>query len=358
MTLSNNNNLKQQIKTEAYEWHILISSGEATSKDHQNFEKWRLSDQAHQQAYDRASKLWESFSELTHADIESLTNHQNLAQTEQVSRTAYWQKLFSNQIFGLINFKQATALTAVIAAILLIQPLLVQNKHNSTSITHIIRSSYKTNIAELKTVTLPDGSTATLGANTELKIEFSNKRRNLYIEEGAAIFDVISNPTRPFIVTADRIKATALGTIFEVRRNGGVTRIAVDEGSVSVTKPKQSNNLEDNKSVTNVSFGEYLAVTANSSEMQVKKFDKGSFGSWQKGRLEYQAATLNELVADANRYSDKRITIIGDSSKLSNLKVTAFFDATDINSMVETLPDIFPVEISNYSANEIFLIIK
>ena len=59
----------------------------------------------------------------------------------------------------------------------------------------------------------------------------------------------------------------------------------------------------------------------------------------------YNGATLAELVADANRYTSKRIEITEEASFVSGLKIRGAFNARDIDGMLSVLEDVHPVVI-------------
>jgi len=104
---------------------------------------------------------------------------------------------------------------------------------------------YRTGVGERATVTLADGSQATLNTASTLAVEYTRSRRGLRLLAGEAWFDVAKNPNRPFVVQADGHSVTATGTSFDVRLDPDRLRVAVSEGRVLVAAGERT----DRKSV-------------------------------------------------------------------------------------------------------------
>lgn len=195
-------------------------------------------------------------------------------------------------------------------------------------------------------MSLSDGTNVTLGPLTLIKVSISTERRDIAIEGGAAVFDVTQDSKRPFSVTADAVVATALGTVFEVRSNGGVVRIAVEEGEVGIARPLiiagQTTGSITRKSIQ---AGENGIVAVSQGTAQYGTFRAEEFASWRQARLNYDSATLSEVIDEANRYSDRQILIEGDSEALIGLTMTGFFNTEDIDQLLSTLSAVFPVDV-------------
>lgn len=86
-----------------------------------------------------------------------------------------------------------------------------------------------------RTEVLEDGTTVTLAAGTVLEVAYSPEERKLWVLEGAAVFHVTKERTRPFIVLADDLQARALGTRFRVQL-APMLRVDVYDGVVAVSE--------------------------------------------------------------------------------------------------------------------------
>jgi len=95
-----------------------------------------------------------------------------------------------------------------------------------------------------ETVLLPDHSRITLSQNTSIRFkkDFNAKAREIYLT-GEAVFEVVKNEQRPFIVYAEDIITKDLGTIFRVKAYKNINEIKVRlyEGRVIVSRSADSN---------------------------------------------------------------------------------------------------------------------
>ncbi len=87
---------------------------------------------------------------------------------------------------------------------------------------------------ERKQVMLADGSRVTLGAKTEIAVQYSDCRRTILLNSGEALFDVAHDPKCPLMVIAGGGAITAMGTEFSVRRTLDYVVVKVAEDGVNV----------------------------------------------------------------------------------------------------------------------------
>ena len=99
-------------------------------------------------------------------------------------------------------------------------------------------------------VALPDSSMVFLQANSRLSYakDFKGKERQVFLS-GAAFFNVVKNPEKPFIVYANELVTKVLGTSFSVNafEKAGNVIVSVRTGKVSVFEKKYMNNQDPAK---------------------------------------------------------------------------------------------------------------
>ena len=76
-------------------------------------------------------------------------------------------------------------------------------------------------------LSLPDGSTVDLNADSEIKYKLQRSGIRMVTLEGEAFFDVIPDPHRPFIIKAGKGVVEVTGTSFSVRNDPGKDKIEV-----------------------------------------------------------------------------------------------------------------------------------
>ncbi len=98
----------------------------------------------------------------------------------------------------------------------------------------LLRADAATGVGEVRTVSLPDGSSATLNTDTAIRFRFTPAERRVDVLSGEAYFAVAPDAKRPFLVQALGGTTRALGTEFLVRQSGGMVRVTDVVHPVSV----------------------------------------------------------------------------------------------------------------------------
>lgn len=98
-------------------------------------------------------------------------------------------------------------------------------------------ADYSTVQGEQRTVALPDGSMVYLNTDTAIAVVYGDDERWVELLRGEALFQVASNPDRPFRVIAEGGMTEAVGTAFVIREDPVDTVVTVTEGVVEVRSP-------------------------------------------------------------------------------------------------------------------------
>lgn len=154
------------------------------------------------------------------------------------------------------------------------------------------RQVYATSIGIRKKLTLSDGSVIWLNNGSRLTLSLhdynASDRREVWLEEGEAYFDVAKNPARPFLVHIDSLQARVLGTAFTIQayRKLLKTEVAVSHGSVQVmARDRVLDTLVRNRALTWYSKGTFL-VGDKPLDIQAQ---------WWSNRFVLDRAGFNEL---------------------------------------------------------------
>jgi transmembrane sensor len=159
---------------------------------------------------------------------------------------------------------------------------------------------------ELRKVPLQDKSIATINSGSRIEVEFTDKQRMVKLREGEAWFEVAKDKSKPFIVEAGDARVRAVGTAFSVRRFADGAEVLVTEGTVEVWTTDASARRRQLSAGERVFLGPRasgIAVVRQPGEVKRKL-------AWREGKLILKNQTLNEAVADFNRYSPKTIVIL------------------------------------------------
>ena len=150
---------------------------------------------------------------------------------------------------------------------------------------------------ETRTVTLDDGSSVSLAGGTRLVLDRKNPR-DVDLEAGRALFEVVHDETRPFVVQVADATLTDLGTTFDVTRLDGGARVSVSEGIVRV-------DMQDATETLNAGDGA-LATAQGIERREVATED---VAAWREGRLSWTGETLSVVAQDLSRALNRPIAV-------------------------------------------------
>ncbi|MEM9403969.1 MAG: FecR domain-containing protein [Pseudomonadota bacterium] len=328
--------IASDIVHDAHTWRATMSMPEVSAADWEAFEKWLNADPRHADAYDRAETLFQA---LGNVDSDALGP--DLMRPSRLERRREWV----TRVFGLPRPEPRwIGVTASLFVLAMISLVLLLPRFMADPAARAYARSYESGIGELRTVALTDGSSMTLGARSSVSVDFDADFRRVTLLHGVAFFAVASDAQRPFVVNAGSLGAQAVGTSFEVKQSDDFARVAVAEGEVRVTYPQIFfGRPQATRNAVSLTEGEQVAATGAAGLGVPVGIAATSVGAWRTGRLVYKQATLTELVADARRYANFEIVVADSVGDLGNVTVSAFFDAGDVESMLNTLPDIAPV---------------
>ncbi|MEM9017795.1 MAG: FecR domain-containing protein, partial [Verrucomicrobiota bacterium] len=169
-------------------------------------------------------------------------------------------------------------------------------------------SRHVTGLGERRQVSLADGTEIYLDSSTTVLIRETEQIREVTIESGRAVYDVVHDPEKPFEVISEFGKIRVLGTVFEtnvisprhsslVSTDSGLLEVKLEEGSVSLglTEPE----LE--KAPVTLIPGQIATRKAGDPSLELSEFNPGEFASWRSGRLVYRDRPLKYVLADLQR---------------------------------------------------------
>ena len=312
---------QDRIDLEAAEWLAKRSAGFSPAELAQ-FGQWRERDIRHAHCFDAMARTW--------SDVASLSHLAGLA-AAPVSPTSGPRPT--------LRFRPWHGVAALAACAALL----------SVGLLPSIRSfpvSHETRIAEIRPLTLPDGTRVTLGARSRLVVDFSLTERRVELVEGQAFFDIAPEAARPFRVIAGQAIIRDIGTKFDVIRSPGSLRVAVLEGSVEVREAGARSG-----SVLHAGHrfeATQRIVSARARYPNVQPVKDVAPGGWREGRLAYENDRLGDVVADLNRYHAPGLRIADDAA---DIRVTASFRTDEIPSFLQTLESVLPVKIAADTGN-------
>lgn len=152
---------------------------------------------------------------------------------------------------------------------------------------------------ERREIALENGTTVTLNGGSRVTLDHANPRLAT-LDRGEALFTVRHDESDPFIVRVGGAVLEDAGTVFNVVRDGGTTRVSVAEGAVIYNPGKEAVRLDPGRSLT---------VLDGAGEVRLGDADAAGIGGWRKGRLVYESAPLAVVAADLARSTGVPIAV-------------------------------------------------
>lgn len=155
----------------------------------------------------------------------------------------------------------------------------------------LLNEEFSTSAGEIKKVTLKDGSSIWLNANTIVKVSnlFNVENRSVELISGEAYFDVAHNETLPFTVSSKGYSIKVLGTKFNVVAYENIPfKTSLLEGSIELSKCTEKEEIL--KIVPNETVEEIKGELISKSNIDREEL------MWRKGVLSFRNSPL-EVVA-------------------------------------------------------------
>jgi transmembrane sensor len=191
-----------------------------------------------------------------------------------------------------------------------------------------------------KTVALADGSIIDLNTDTRIRVSDDGQKRHVKLDKGEAFFQVRHDPKHPFVVIAGNRRIVDLGTKFSVRVDGDDVSVTVQEGHVRVENighPDLSAPVDLRQDVELIASADTTMLTRR-SPAQVDQ----TLG-WRSGMLIFTDETLADVVAEFNRYNDRKMEI--SDGEIANTKIAGSFQATNVRAFIRLLRRAFGFQV-------------
>ncbi|MEE1866623.1 FecR family protein [Pseudomonas auratipiscis] len=193
-----------------------------------------------------------------------------------------------------------------------------------------------------RTISLSDGSQLILDADSEVRVQFDERRRLVHLRRGRILLDSGHEPStklRPLSVKTAQGTVHALGTRFMVELQTGVTHVSLFGGAVAL-QPAQASSA-----TLRLAPGEQARFSKAAIDSQGPA---GHEPDWSRGVLIADAMRLDAFLAQLSRY---RPGLLRCSEEVASLHVSGVYPLLNSDAILDALPHSLPVQIhrrSNY----------
>ena len=322
------------VAREAAEWLVTLSDSECTREEREEFIAWLRRSNLHVEEFLRISELTRTLAHYRFWPDDSVADliaSARAADCEGVVRIGTsirpaMQSSQSSESCTRGRWRTSLALAASFAIVSLAVGVIAGMFDWGSK-------TYVTNVGEMRSIALEDGSVVELNTRSRLRARFTVNERRLQLLAGEAIFDVAKNPRRPFRVFAGSTEIVAVGTQFNVDAHDSRTVVTVLEGHVRVT-----NNMDiraQGSGQIELGRGEQAVIAKHQPPKRIPAADTAKATAWTERRLFFEGVTLADIATEFARYNEKIIRINGQV--LAARRITGVFNATDQATFVEFL---------------------
>jgi transmembrane sensor len=304
-------------------WIARLRSDVATEADQQQFALWLAANPEHRAAMDRMLELWDDLGALEH-----------LPAIEQEKPASPSRRLWLGG--GL-------AAAAVFMALVFSPQLMLPQAGEQR---------YQTGLGEQLVIDLADGSTVTLNTNSRLLVTLETSQRRLELLRGEAFFEVAKDPSRPFVVDVGSARVRALGTAFNIYREGDKSRVTVTEGVVRVTDQRDATATANDSELLYVN--QTIATDRNGLSAP-DTVDAAPTVAWREGKIIADGMTLAALATQIERYHDRHI--IFGSNEVSQLRVSGVFQLNNPDTILRALQQSLDIQVVKIDDRTVQLIL-
>jgi ferric-dicitrate binding protein FerR (iron transport regulator) len=255
-----------------------------------------------------------------------------------------WQDIIANRTERVYKIKQSSgrayrwyAAAAVIVLGLTAAFFTLRNTQYNP-----LLQSYSTDFGQTEEITLPDGSSVVLGANSYLHFHdnWTDQKPRLVMLEGEAYFSVVRQENhQKFVVQSKDVSIEVLGTKFNVNNRRDENRILLEEGSIRLTIPP----LTTQSSEASIEMKPGEAVAIADQQITKKVVDPHSYTSWTKGVLIFEKAPLREVIQVIEDHYG--YTVVAKNINPNELILTAELRTVEIDMILHYLSEVFQLTV-------------
>ena len=227
---------------------------------------------------------------------------------------------------NIVRFRKIWYAAAAVILLGLLVPavyLYVKPETEQIAVQYIEKTTQR---GEIITVVLSDQTEVTLNAGSRIIYPsiFTGDERSVELY-GEAIFDVTSDPARPFTVKTENMNIRVLGTVFDVKEYADdlSASVSVVSGKVEVGITGEKIILDKNRQVK---------MDKSTGNIETMTIDADNYLSWTSGTLFFNQTPIREVVNILNRhYTQVDIELAeGEYAKLISGKYKNVFTAEEI----------------------------
>ncbi|UAL11656.1 FecR family protein [Caulobacter segnis] len=314
---------REAVRQAAALWVVKLDDASCSAADRAAFEAWRAESHEHEAAFEREAVAW--------ARLDRLRAFRPGLERPDRDLLAPERRLTLPLILPKISRSPwARGLAAAAAVALTVTGVMTFGGG----------TAYATAIGERRVVVLSDNSRIELNTNSKVVVRYRHGVREVKLVRGEAVFEAAKD-ARPFLIkAADAVMQADAGAEMAVRLRSDGAAVTVKRGAVDLDPEpaERKDELRLKAGVTAI----YSSAGSRSRAVSDSEIDRAL--AWRQGAIALNGQSLEQAVAEFNRYNRQQISIVDPS--ISGLRLAGYFQTTEPKSFVTAVTSAFPVRAS------------
>jgi transmembrane sensor len=311
----------EQAADQAARWVLAQEEESWSEADQAEFEDWLAETDGNRTAYLRLRHSWREADRISAQS----RSHPELVERGEYRPPSRWY----------VPAGIAASIALALGGTYLYRPELLQ-----PAAEQVVGDSYATRVGSRKVIALSDGSKVELNTASRVRTAVLSKRREVWLDEGEAFFEVAHKNGQLFIVHAGNRQITVLGTKFSVRRDDNKVTVAVLEGRVRVDEIEQGQAVR-----SSVIVGGDIAIARGPATLVASRSEQKVEDAlaWRQGMLSFDQSNLGEIAAEFNRYNARKLVVVDPQA--ASLRIGGMFPSNDPGAFVRLLRDAYGLQV-------------
>ncbi len=363
------------VAEEAAEWLVrLDGDSPPTSQELETLGHWLHRSPAHREELERLATLWNRMNVLTDLAMPPGEHLPEARETRiEGSSVRKWAPRLRPALVG------ACVIGTFALGLFWLMDAVFEDRITSAN------GLYATAIGQQSTTALPDDSQILLNTNSQIRVDYGERYREVHLLQGEALFIVAKDSGRPFRVYAGSGRIQAIGTAFSVYVKGADVEVTVTEGRVALAStttsrtrspqspretpagradggaPSTSADDEGSESLGTLSAGQVATIRGSGGDeltppaltaIQPIPPDKlAERLAWRNGILTFSGDRLEDVVREVSRYTAVSIEI--PDAAIRNRRVGGRFPVGETDVMLAALETNFELKVTHVGLNRV-----
>ncbi|KQV58745.1 MULTISPECIES: FecR family protein [unclassified Caulobacter] len=307
---------RETVRQAAALWVVRLDDPSCSDADRAAFQAWRDESHEHEAAFEREAVAWARLDRLRVLRPPGERPDRDLLEPARRS-----------SLPGLSRSPWARGMAAAAVAALVVTG--VMSFGTSTA--------YATAIGERRVVVLSDNSRIELNTDSKVVVRYRNGVREVRLVRGEAVFEAAKD-ARPFVIKAADAVMQADGSAelaVRLRSDGAVVTVRKGAVDLDPEPTERKDELRLNAGVAAI----YGSAGSRSRSVSESEIDRAL--AWRQGAIALNGQSLEQAVAEFNRYNRQQVSIADPS--ISGLRLAGYFQTTEPKGFVAAVTSAFPV---------------